>query len=303
MTRFHDEVSRGERFEFGKNWLRFLTTLNEERITAAEESLCSSMNVRDLSGRTFLDLGCGSGLFSLAARRLGALVHSLDLDPSSVECARELRRTYFPEDPAWTVEQGSVLNPDQLASLGKYDVVYAWGVLHHTGDMHNALANVALPVREGGRLFISIHNRQPRASERWTRVKKFYCSLPRGAQVPFATGMMSLRESRLMLRYLLTLRPQKYVRRWTQYSRKRGMSRWHDYVDWLGGYPFEAARPEEIIHCYRELGFYVEHLKTVGGGSGCNEFIFRKNSAVLNKAPGRPGAVAQIRQSPVSRAA
>ncbi len=288
MTTFHEEVARGDRFEFGKNWSRFLKTLNEERIVTAEESLRSHLGVSDLSGRTFLDIGCGSGLLSLAARRLGALVHSLDFDPASVNCARELKRIYFPEDPAWTVEQASVLDTECVGSLGKFDIVYSWGVLHHTGAMHQALANAALAVRDGGRLFVAIYNHQPRKSLRWTRIKKFYCSLPGPAKVPFTAAMMAPRELKLMFRYLVTLRPHKYIRLWKEYSRKRGMSRWHDYVDWLGGYPFETARPEEIIHIYRELGFYVEHLKTVGGGSGCNEFVFRKSHDVLARSASPP---------------
>lgn len=288
MAAFEDEVARGDRFEFGKNWSRFLKTLNEDRIATAEESLRTHLGADDLSGRTFLDIGCGSGLLSLAARRLGALVHSLDFDPSSVRCARELKRVYFPEDPAWTIEQASVLDAEHIGSLGKFDIVYSWGVLHHTGAMHQALANAALPVRDGGRLFVAIYNHQPRKSQRWTRIKKFYCSLPGFAKVPFTACMMAPREAKLLLRYCVTLRPHKYLRLWNEYSRKRGMNRWHDYVDWLGGYPFETARPEEIVHFYRERGFYVEHLKTVGGGSGCNEFVLRKNAGVIPRRIERP---------------
>ncbi|HEX8686718.1 MAG TPA: 50S ribosomal protein L11 methyltransferase, partial [Pyrinomonadaceae bacterium] len=116
------EVSRGERFEFGENWSRFLAVLDDERIGKAEESLRAMLEVESLAGRSFLDIGSGSGLFSLAARRLGARVHSFDYDPRSVACARELRRRYFPEDPAWVVEEGSALDADYVRSLGLFDV-------------------------------------------------------------------------------------------------------------------------------------------------------------------------------------
>src|SRR4051794_3248472 len=121
------EVAHGERFEFGRNWNRFLQTLNDERIALAEKSLQDSLGVRDLKGLSFLDVGSGSGLFSLAARRLGARVHSLDYDPHSVACTTELRRRYFPDDPNWRVEHGSALDPEYLRSLGTFTIVYSWG--------------------------------------------------------------------------------------------------------------------------------------------------------------------------------
>lgn len=111
------------RFAFGANWSRFLSLLNEQRIAEAEQSLRELLGVADLRGKRFLDIGSGSGLFSLAARRLGAEVHSFDYDPQSVACTQELRRRYYPDDPTWRVEQGSVLDSDYLAQLGQFDVV------------------------------------------------------------------------------------------------------------------------------------------------------------------------------------
>lgn len=129
------EVAKGERFEFGKNWSRFLELLNEERILKAEQSLREMLEVENLEGKTFLDIGSGSGLFSLAARRLGAKVYSFDFDTNSFECTTELRRRFFENDENWKVEQGSALEREYVESLGKFDIVYSWGVLHHTGSM------------------------------------------------------------------------------------------------------------------------------------------------------------------------
>src|SRR5207237_4161917 len=152
------EIAHGERFEFGKNWSRFLNVLDERRIARAEESLKQMLEVDDLEGKRFLDIGSGSGLFSLAARRLGARVHSLDYDPQSIACTKELRRRYFNKDSDWRIEEGSALDADYLKSLGTFDVVYSWGVLHHTGAMWSALENAQLPVAEGGKLFVAIYN-------------------------------------------------------------------------------------------------------------------------------------------------
>src|SRR2546426_1571009 len=139
--RHSEEILGGGRFAFGENWARFLALLDDQRIRDAEESLQSKLEVENLAGKSFLDIGSGSGLFSLAARRLGARVHSFDYDPQSVACTAELRRRYFPGDERWTIEGASVLDAAYLASLGPFDVVYSWGVLHHTGHMWQALEN------------------------------------------------------------------------------------------------------------------------------------------------------------------
>src|SRR5205823_4486652 len=127
-----------ERFEFGKNWQCFLRSLDEGRILAAEHSLRSMLGVEDFNQKTFLDVGCGSGLFSLAARRLGARVFSFDYDPQCVACTLQLKSTFFPGSSDWQIERGSALDQSYLRKPGAFDVVYAWGVLHHTGAMWKA---------------------------------------------------------------------------------------------------------------------------------------------------------------------
>src|SRR5947209_7772779 len=136
---FAEEVTQGKRFTFGKNWANFLASLNDQRIKVAEESLQTMLGMKHLEGKRFLDIGCGSGLFSLAARRLGAEVYSFDFDPESVSCTNTLKSRFFPKPSGWTIEEGSALDNSYLASLGKFDVVYSWGVLHHTGAMWQAL--------------------------------------------------------------------------------------------------------------------------------------------------------------------
>jgi 2-polyprenyl-6-hydroxyphenyl methylase/3-demethylubiquinone-9 3-methyltransferase len=268
-----------ERFEFGANWQRFLARVTPQRIEIAKQSLSEMLEERDLSGRRFLDIGCGSGLFSLAARELGATVHSFDYDAQSVACAQELRRRFRPDDAGWTIERGSVLDPDYMRGLGSFDVVYAWGVLHHTGAMWRALELAALPCAPGGKLFIAIYNDQGRQSQRWHLVKRTYNRLPSWLRLPYVVAWMIPMEGLQIVVHLLRGKPLHYVRSWTEYSHRstRGMSRWTDLVDWIGGYPFEFAKPEEIFDFYRARGFALNRMITCGGGLGCNQFVFRRD--------------------------
>lgn len=267
------QVAVGDRFKFGENWSRFLQVLDDERIAEAEKSLLSMLNIESLKGKTFIDIGSGSGLFSLAARRLGAKVTSFDFDPQSVACTLELKRRYFPEDPDWSVMEGSVLDKDFMRLLGTYDIVYSWGVLHHTGQMWTALENVIDAVAPKGRLFVAIYNDQGHTSKIWTNVKKIYCSgiagrlLVKSVYIPyfflpaFVWDLIKMRSP---------------LKRYTEYKKQRGMSKIHDWYDWLGGYPFEVAKPEEIFDFYYKHGFELQRLITCAGGLGCNQFVFAR---------------------------
>lgn len=269
---FEQEVARGDRFEFGRNWRRFLAVLDDQRIAEAERSLRDLLKVDRLESKTFLDVGSGSGLFSLCARRLGARVHSFDFDPDSVACAVELRRRYDGSGNDWRVERGSVLDAEYLATLEPADVVYSWGVLHHTGNMWEAIDRASTLVKPGGMFAIALYNDQGGVSRFWHAVKRAYCSGPVGKVATSAA---------IIPYFLVTgaaadvLRRRNPVRRYTEPG-VRGMSAVRDWFDWLGGLPFEVARPEAVLTFMRQRHFELANQITVGSRLGCNQFVFRR---------------------------
>lgn len=263
------------RFKFGRNWSSFLQVLDESRIQEAEASLKNALNRSDLQGLRFLDVGSGSGLFSLAARRLGAEVYSFDYDPQSVACTASLKSQFFPNDPQWTVEQGSALDKAYLETLGKFDILYSWGVLHHTGSMRQAFENVSHLINPRGYLFLSIYNDQGGASRRWAWIKKTYNES--GRIIRWVLNLYTLLRQwgiTFLKDFFKTGNPLKS---WKAYAQNnRGMSPFYDLIDWVGGYPFEVAKPEEVFDFFKEKNFSLLFLKTCAGGLGCNEFVFQR---------------------------
>lgn len=272
------EVRQRERFEFGKNWRLFLKTLDDDKIARAVRSLQEFLGQARLDGVRFLDIGSGSGLFSLAARKLGAEVTSFDYDTDSVACTTELRRRYFPNDAHWRISQGSVLDEAMLKTLGQYDLVYSWGVLHHTGQMWRALDLVKDLVAPQGRLFIAIYNDIGAVTDEWHRIKTKYNALPPLLRLPYASTVLAREEWPQFVSMWKQGKPGDYVKRWRDYPKHstRGMDFWRDQIDWIGGLPYERATVDEILDHYMADGF--EPVKTLHreASYGCNEFLFRR---------------------------
>jgi SAM-dependent methyltransferase len=278
MTR-QDHAARVTRppdaFEFGRNWQRYIGEyLDEERIRIADESLRDL--VGEIEGKTFLDLGAGSGLFSLCAYEAGAAaVVSIDVDPHSVAASSELRaRVSLPEN--WRVLEASILDPAVVEDLEPADIVYSWGVLHHTGDMWTAIRNAASLVAPGGVFCIAIYNRVTGRildSQRWWKIKRTYNHSPR----PLRRMMEGLYFGHWLAHQLRARRNPVIAAR--EYKRSRGMALTTDLIDWLGGYPYEYATVDEITSfCERECGMEpVKVVATSPGGTGNNQFVFRRS--------------------------
>jgi 2-polyprenyl-6-hydroxyphenyl methylase/3-demethylubiquinone-9 3-methyltransferase len=213
-------------------------------------------------------------LFSLCARRLGATVHSFDFDADAVSCAQHLRERYFPGDAGWTIEQGSILDGDLLARIGQFDIVYSWGVLHHTGHLWQALENASKLVRPGGRMWIAIYNSLGPVTDGWTAVKRAYVKGPVGRAVVVGLFVPAFVMGNLVADLVRLRSPMTRYREYQ--AAHRGMSRVVDWFDWLGGYPYEPARAEEVFHFFHERGFSLQRLRTVMDW-GNNQFLFRRD--------------------------
>ncbi len=262
------------RFGFGENWREFLRRLDDDRVGEAEQSLKTLLDCRRFDGMSFLDIGSGSGLFSLAARRLGARVRSFDYDRNSVACTASLRDRFFPDDQDWAVERGSILDAKYVAALGSFDVVYSWGVLHHTGAMYDAIRQAATRVKPGGLFAIALY-RKTRLCWAWKIEKRWYTQASPPAQKR-ARGVYAA-----AFRAACLLRGRSYASYVANYRSNRGMDFHNDLHDWMGGYPYESITPSDVDTTMRGLGF--RHLRSVvrpleSGvfGSGCDEYCYQR---------------------------
>jgi SAM-dependent methyltransferase len=263
-------------FAFGRNWQRYVENyLDPERVAIAAKSLDDLIG--DIRGKVFIDIGAGSGLFSLCAYWAGAeKVVSLDVDPDSVASCRELkRRSGHPDN--WDVLEASVLDPELPSIVPQGDIVYSWGVLHHTGDMYSALRIATRVVKPGGLFCIAIYNRAVGRfldSKRWQRIKRRYNHSPRALQVMMESLFFAYWTARQIYARKNPIRVAR------DYKKSRGMALMTDLVDWLGGYPYQFAAAEEIVSfCRAECGMEVVRvLATDPRGTGNNQFVFRRTS-------------------------
>jgi 2-polyprenyl-3-methyl-5-hydroxy-6-metoxy-1,4-benzoquinol methylase len=259
-----------ERFEFGKNWLDFIQkNFGQDKVDTSMSHILRFMKREDLKGLNFLDIGCGSGLHSVAALQAGATkVHGFDYDPNSVAASKFVQQQVGNPE-SWTVEQGSVLDDEYMNKLPKYDIVYSWGVLHHTGAVWNAIRNAALPVKHGGYFYIALYAADVQVDptpQFWLDVKKRYVT----------SGWLTQRYLDLwyVWRFMLNrnpLRLPEFLKRMREHKKNRGMNIFTDIRDWLGGWPMEFVYDAEAIKFCEDLGFKLENIKT---GEACTEFLF-----------------------------
>ncbi len=269
-------LERQSHFEFGENWKAYSRKIDQGRIDFAIEGM-TKLFPEGLAGKTFLDIGCGSGLHSLAALMLGAAsVTAIDIDENSVETTKRLLAQFTPQ-ASWKANVVSIFDASPQ-TLGMFDVVYSWGVLHHTGDMWRAIERAGALTRPGGCFAIAIYEATPFDSM-WKLEKRLYAHAPRPLQWLLRQVYMAAQLVRVSFRE----NPVAYVR---DYAKLRGMHFSHDAHDWLGGHPYETAQADDLIARVCAQGFTKLRTfpipRTIGLlGTGCSEFVFVRNEVDL----------------------
>jgi len=252
-------------FSFGDNWEDYSKKISGDTFTVAKESVRNLLG--GIDGMTFIDIGCGSGLFSIAAAALGAsFVYGIDKDPVSVKVSRENLEKIAVEE---NIDRKKVKFSEQslfdLPDNEQYDIVYSWGVLHHTGRMYDAFDKAGKLVKRGGTLAVSIYNRHF-SSGFWALVKKTYNYSPN-----------FVKKAMIILFYPVIFLLKLVVAGMNPFKMRRGMTFYNNVVDWVGGYPYEYASIKEVTDHFEARGFSTVKIIKAHVATGCNEFVFRKD--------------------------
>lgn len=264
---------KDRRFEFGKNWQDFIDRhYSQELVDVSKRHILEFLKHRDLAGLRVLDIGCGSGLHSMAMFQAGAAsIDSFDYDPASVAATQMLHRKAGA--PArWTIQQASVLDDAFMASLPTYDLVYSWGVLHHTGEVWKAIDLAASRVVPGGLFYIALYSadvQKDPSPEFWLEVKQRYVN----------SGWVTRRRMDwwYVWRFMMHRNPARIpvvLKRMRDHSKTRGMKMFTDIRDWLGGWPMEFVWDAEAVTFVENRGF---RLKEIATGQANTEFLFERS--------------------------
>ncbi|MCY4643454.1 MAG: class I SAM-dependent methyltransferase [Bacteriovoracales bacterium] len=270
---------------FGNNFKDYLQrSFDKTRLDQAQESLSDFLKMESFEGKTFLDIGCGAGIFSLSALNLNAsFVHSFDLDEESIECSEQLRKQYDIKEERWKIERGNILDRAYVESLGSFDLVYCWGTVHHTGQMWQAIENSLKLVKKGGLIYFGIYNDADHfglfpdgrfgSSRFWAHIKRFFFHCPKIVQKTVEYAAISA----IVLIYTLSFQnPFKKIKE----HGKRGMTWRVDLKDWLIGYPYEYASPDRVINYMLSKGFTLKNIRT-NTGLLTNHYLFCKAPSII----------------------
>lgn len=254
-------------FSFGKNWRSYVDSMTSERVDGARKDIEEWLGPDGIEGKTVLDIGSGSGVHSLCFHLLGAQeILSIDVDPYSVEATRILWEKAG-NPPNWRVVEGSILDDRFVSELAKHEIVYSWGVLHHTGSMWEAIGNASSLVQQGGQFWIALYVKGPKYPEHLALKQAYNRASAFGKKLMEWKYIYGLMRDR----WKWGLNPFAWNQR-----EARGMDTRHDIIDWLGGLPYEVASKEEVVEFLGERGFVLEKIKELPEG-GNNMYLFKRS--------------------------
>ena len=254
-------------FSFGENWKNFLTTVGDAEIQKASEDIKNWLGESSVKGKRVIDIGCGSGIHSYVFYSMGAKeLISFDYDKNSVDATKQVwQKAQAPSN--WQVIQGSVLDKNYLDTLGKFDIVYSWGVLHHTGGMWKAIENSIDLVNDNGAYWIAIYIKGPNYEKHLAVKRKYNKASPAGKKIMVYKNVLHIMAHRLL--------EGKNPFTWNEKT-SRGMNIYHDIIDWLGGLPYEVASKEEIINFCKSKGLHLKKIEEAKHEGGCSIYVFNK---------------------------
>jgi len=251
-------------FSFGKNWKDFIATVDDEVIVEAGNDIEEWLGTYNIRGKSIVDIGSGSGLSSLCMFQRGCRrLVSFDYDPHSVEATKLLaERVGSPGN--WEIFQGSILDEALINWLGTFDIVHAWGALHHTGNMWQAIDNAIHLCAPDGLLFISLYTGGDLYEEHLDLKRRF-----NDADETTKRKMVQMHMERSKGSSYKTRESADGIAR-----DQRGMTRYHDALDWLGGLPYEVAHVSEVLLFCITRGLRPVRIFERGQG-GCTVYLFR----------------------------
>jgi len=263
-----------KKFSFGENWKNYLKIVTDKKIEAVKADLEKWLGKEYISNKTIIDIGCGSGVHSLGFYLLGAKeILSIDIDPHSVSATKSLWEKHGKPDN-WKIKKESVLDSDFISRycVKHFDLVYSWGVLHHTGDMWKAMENATKFLTKGSYFWVALYDKGPRYNKDLALKKKYNRSSNFGKWI--------IEKRYIFKMYMKSLINRDYKKLGGIFLRRndynlRGMDKKHDLKDWLGGLPYEVASLEEIIAFARERQLVLEKI-SVGSEGANNICLFSK---------------------------
>lgn len=126
---------------------------NVDKIISQEE-LCIKPGW--FKGRKVLDAGCGNGRWTYGFLKLGARVTAVDYSQNALKIVS----TSLGQNKNLAVRKVNLLELPRWLKKEKFDLVFSWGVLHHTGNIRKALKNVAPLVKDDGVLYLYLYGKE-----------------------------------------------------------------------------------------------------------------------------------------------